>query len=41
MTDILLFEDIDEPGLATLDVYERRGGYAALRKALQTPRRRR
>jgi NADH-quinone oxidoreductase subunit F len=30
----LLFADIDEPGLATLEVYERRGGYAALRKAL-------
>ena len=23
----ILFKDIDEPGLATLDVYERRGGY--------------
>ncbi len=30
----LLFEGIDEPGLATLSVYERRGGYEALRKAL-------
>jgi NADH-quinone oxidoreductase subunit F len=30
----LLFADIDEPGLATLEVYERRGGYASLRKAL-------
>jgi NADH-quinone oxidoreductase subunit F len=30
----LLFRDIDEPGLATLEVYESRGGYAALRKAL-------
>jgi NADH-quinone oxidoreductase subunit F len=30
----LLFEDIDEPGLATREVYERRGGYSALRKAL-------
>ena len=30
----LLFEDIDEPGLNTLEVYERRGGYEALRKAL-------
>jgi NADH-quinone oxidoreductase subunit F len=30
----LLFADIDEPGLATLEVYERRGGYGALRKAL-------
>ena len=26
--------DIDEPGLATLEVYERRGGYESLRKAL-------
>ena len=34
MTDLLLFRDIDEPGLATLAVYERRGGYRALRKAL-------
>jgi NADH-quinone oxidoreductase subunit F len=31
---ILLFEDIDEPGLCTLEVYERRGGYESLRKAL-------
>jgi NADH-quinone oxidoreductase subunit F len=30
----LLLRDIDEPGLATREVYERRGGYAALRKAL-------
>jgi NADH-quinone oxidoreductase subunit F len=35
MTDTLLFHDIDEPGLNTLAVYERRGGYASLRKALQ------
>jgi NADH-quinone oxidoreductase subunit F len=34
MTDALLFKDIDEPGLNTLGVYEARGGYAALRKAL-------
>jgi NADH-quinone oxidoreductase subunit F len=34
VTDLLLFKDIDEPGLHTLDVYERRGGYASLRKAL-------
>ena len=27
VTDILLFENIDEPGLATREVYERRGGY--------------
>ncbi|HUB74222.1 MAG TPA: NADH-quinone oxidoreductase subunit NuoF [Solirubrobacteraceae bacterium] len=32
---ILLFKDIDEPGLATREVYERRGGYSSLRKALQ------
>jgi NADH-quinone oxidoreductase subunit F len=32
---ILLFADIDEPGLNTLEVYERRGGYQSLRKALQ------
>jgi len=32
---ILLFKDIDEPGLNTLGVYEARGGYEALRKALQ------
>ncbi|MBV9945916.1 MAG: NADH-quinone oxidoreductase subunit NuoF [Myxococcales bacterium] len=30
----MLFDRIDEPGLATLEVYERRGGYRALRKAL-------
>ena len=30
----LLFHDIDEPGLNTRAVYERRGGYQALRKAL-------
>ena len=30
----ILFEDLDEPGLATLEVYERRGGYQALRRAL-------
>jgi NADH-quinone oxidoreductase subunit F len=31
----ILFEGIDEPGLNTLEVYQRRGGYEALRKALQ------
>ena len=31
----LLFEDIDQPGLNTLPVYERRGGYRMLRKALE------
>ena len=36
MTDILLFREIDEPGLSTIDVYERRGGYASLRSALKT-----
>jgi NADH-quinone oxidoreductase subunit F len=30
----LLFDRIDEPGLNTLAVYERRGGYQSLRKAL-------
>jgi NADH-quinone oxidoreductase subunit F len=35
MTDTLLFKDIDEPGLNTLAVYEARGGYSALRKALE------
>ena len=34
MSERLLFADIDEPGLNTLEVYERRGGYASLRKAL-------
>jgi NADH-quinone oxidoreductase subunit F len=33
----ILFDNIDEPGLNTLAVYERRGGYQALRKALQMP----
>jgi NADH-quinone oxidoreductase subunit F len=31
----ILFKDIDEPGLNTRPVYERRGGYDMLRKALQ------
>jgi NADH-quinone oxidoreductase subunit F len=34
MTEALLFMDIDEPGLHTLGVYEKRGGYESLRKAL-------
>jgi NADH-quinone oxidoreductase subunit F len=34
MTELLLFKDIDEPGLHTLDVYARRGGYEGLRQAL-------
>src|SRR5271155_964596 len=32
----LLFDRIDEPGLNILEVYQRRGGYEALRKALQS-----
>jgi len=31
----ILFDRIDEPGLNTLAVYERRGGYESLRKALK------
>jgi NADH-quinone oxidoreductase subunit F len=31
---LLLLAGIDEPGLATREVYERRGGYESLRKAL-------
>jgi hypothetical protein len=27
MSQKLIFRDIDEPGLATLDVYRHRGGY--------------
>jgi len=38
MTELLLFKDIDEPGLATIDVYKRRGGYKALEQALRMPR---
>src|SRR3954471_5540680 len=34
----LLFKDIDEPGLRTLDVYRRRGGYEMARKALDMTR---
>jgi NADH-quinone oxidoreductase subunit F len=34
MSERLLFEGIDEAGLATLGVYERRGGYESLRRAL-------
>ncbi len=34
----ILFDNIDEPGLATLEVYERRGGYQSLRKALAMSR---
>jgi NADH-quinone oxidoreductase subunit F len=38
MPKLLLFDNIDEPGLATLPVYERRGGYESLRKALSMSR---
>jgi NADH-quinone oxidoreductase subunit F len=38
MTDLLLFRGIDEPGLATIDVYKRRGGYESLERALRMPR---
>jgi NADH-quinone oxidoreductase subunit F len=31
----VLFEDIDEPNLASLGVYERRGGYSALKRAFR------
>jgi NADH-quinone oxidoreductase subunit F len=34
MSELLLFKDIDQPGLNTLSVYEARGGYSSLRKAL-------
>ena len=34
MTALLLFKDIDEPDLHTIEVYERRGGYESLRRAL-------
>src|SRR4051794_25983257 len=30
----VLLDGIDEPGLHTIDVYERTGGYSAMRKAL-------
>ena len=33
----ILFENIDEPGLNEIDVYERRGGYRSLRRALEMP----
>ena len=39
MTQTLLFQDIDEPRLNTLEVYKRRGGYGdRLLKALRMPR---
>ncbi len=34
----LLFDRIDEPGLCTREVYERRGGYESLRRALALTR---
>ena len=34
MTTMRLLKDIDEPGLATREVYERLGGYAAMRRAV-------
>src|SRR3954462_8853382 len=34
MAELLLYKDIDEPGLNTRDVYERRGGYEMLKRAL-------
>ncbi|MCW3021391.1 MAG: nuoF, partial [Conexibacter sp.] len=38
MSQHLIFDDIDEPGLHTIEVYRRRGGYGdRLRKALQMP----
>jgi NADH-quinone oxidoreductase subunit F len=36
MSPTILFEDIDEPGLNTLDVYVKRGGYEMARRALTT-----
>jgi NADH-quinone oxidoreductase subunit F len=38
VSEPLLFKGIDEPGLDTLEVYARRGGYEALRKALDMTR---
>ncbi len=38
MSQKLIFHDIDEPGLDTIEVYRRRGGYEQLRKALAMPR---
>ncbi len=38
MTTPLLFKNIDEPDLHTRAVYERRGGYEILRRALGMPR---
>ena len=41
LTELRLLNNINEPGLATLDGYERFGGYKALRKALEMDARRR
>jgi NADH-quinone oxidoreductase subunit F len=38
MADKLIFKNIDEPGLNTMDVYRRRGGYEQLKRALGMPR---
>jgi NADH-quinone oxidoreductase subunit F len=38
MTEKLLFDNIDEPGLNTLDVYRRRGGYEMASRALAMTR---
>jgi len=35
MADKLLFDRIDEPGLDTIEVYQRRGGYESLKRALR------
>ncbi len=37
MNQHLLFDRIDEPGLNTIPVYEKRGGYGAMRRALAMP----
>ncbi len=34
----LIFDNIDEPGLHTIDVYRRRGGYDMSPRALSMPR---
>lgn len=36
MSNKLLFENIDQPGLGTIDVYRQRGGYEQAKKALTT-----
>jgi NADH-quinone oxidoreductase subunit F len=36
MSPTILFKDIDEAGLNTIDVYRRRGGYEQLRRVLST-----